>query len=170
MFRKLRSLITSCVIMGLVLLASSAGQADWFETFDGDQLDLTTWQFHSFPDVTKTFSHTVMTDPNGNKYLSLDETTSYNTGADSFGSAFGAGFGSDEKFTDVRVGAVVNVVGDASRNYCGLLARATYIIDDGSLSGAPGMLTTFSISILRFAGPSSQFTCIMYTDVANMPG
>jgi hypothetical protein len=69
----------------------------------------------------------------------LDETTSYNTDAGSYGSAFGAAFGSDEVFTDVRVGAVVNVTSDAHRNYHGLLTRATYIIDDGSVTGAPGM-------------------------------
>ncbi len=142
MFSKLRISVTSCAIVGLILFASSAGQADWLETFDGETLDLTTWQFSPFPDVTKTFTHTILTDPNGIKYLSLDETTSYDTGAGSFGSAFGAAFGSEEKFTDVRVGAVVNVTGDASHNHHGFLARATYIIDDGSVSGAPGMFAT----------------------------
>ncbi len=139
---KLRTLVAICVVTGLITPASETLRADWFESFDGETLDLATWEFTPFPDVTKTFTHTILTDPNGNKYLSLDETTSYDTGADSFGSAFGAGFGSDERFTDVRVGAVVNVGGDASRNYCGLIARATYIIDDGSLSGAPGMFAT----------------------------
>jgi len=81
-----------------------------------------------------------MTGPDGNKYLSFDETSSAGIG----GSQFGAAFGSNEEFTDVRVGAVVNVTGDASRNYHGLMARATYIIDpDGSLTGfAPGLFAT----------------------------
>jgi hypothetical protein len=142
MFRRFRSRASICLLTGLIVLAGGTAMGDWFETFDGETLDLATWQFSPFPDVTKTFTHTILTDPNGIKYLSLDETTSYDTGAGSFGSAFGAAFGSEEKFTDVRVGAVVNVVGDASHNYHGLMARATYIIDDGSLSGAPGMFAT----------------------------
>jgi hypothetical protein len=137
MFRKLRSSATICALMGLVLLAVSTARADWFETFDGETLDLATWEFNPFPDMTKTFTNTILTDPNGNKYLSLDEASSVGIG----GSAFGGGFGSDEIFTDVRVGAVVNVVGDASWNYCGLIARTTYVIDpDGSITGvAPGL-------------------------------
>ncbi|TKJ38296.1 MAG: hypothetical protein CEE38_05935 [Planctomycetes bacterium B3_Pla] len=137
MLGKLRTLVAICVVTGLIAPGSETLRADWFESFNGDQLDLTTWQFIPFPDVTKTFTHTILTDPNGNKYLSLDETSSVGIG----GSAFGGGFGSDEIFTDVRVGTVVNVVGDASRNYCGLIARATYIIDpDGSITGvAPGL-------------------------------
>jgi hypothetical protein len=137
MFRELRSLVTICVLVGLIAFASDAARANWLETFDGDELDLPTWEFNCFPDVTKTFTNAIVTDPNGNKYLSMDETSSVGIG----GSAFGGGFGSDEIFTDVRVGAVVNVVGDASRNYCGLIARTTYLIDpDGSITGvAPGL-------------------------------
>ena len=129
--------------MGLIVALSGTAQANWVETFDGNEPDLTTWQFTCFPDVTKTFTHAIKTEPDGNKYLSLDETTSYNTDAGKYGSAFGAAFGSQEVFTDVRVGAVVNITGDASHNYCGLIARATYIIDpDGSKVGAPGMFAT----------------------------
>jgi hypothetical protein len=128
-----------CALTILLLVLGSTAQANWFETFDGDQFDVPTWGFYPYPDLTKTFTANVLTAADGNKYLSLDETTSYDTDTGSYGSAFGAGFGSEEVFTDVRVGAVVNVTGDASRNYCGLLARATYFIDDGSVSGAPGM-------------------------------
>jgi len=137
MFRKIRSLITICVLMGLVVFVSESARANWVETFDGDQLDVATWQFVPLPDVTKTFTNTIVTDPNGNKYLSLNETTSE---AD-MGSQFGAGF-IDEVFTDVRVGAIVNVTGDASRAHHGLMARLTYIIDpDGSITGlAPGFV------------------------------
>jgi len=137
MFRRLRSQASICLLTGLIVLAGGKAMGDWLETFDGETLDVATWQFDPFPDLTKTFTNTILTDPNGNKYLSLDETTSAETG----GSAFGAGLASDEQFTDVRVGAVVNVTGDASQNYCGLLARATIIIDpDGSITGvAPGL-------------------------------
>jgi hypothetical protein len=118
------------------MLASGTVRGDWLETFDGDQLDLPTWLFSPFPDVTKTFTHTILTDPNSSKYLSLDETTSE---ADT-GSQFGAGF-IEEVFTDVRVGAIVNVTGDASRAHHGLLGRMTAVIDpDGSVTGvAPGL-------------------------------
>jgi hypothetical protein len=132
--------VVICAVVGLIVAASGTAQANWSETFDGDDLDLPTWIFTCVPDVTKTFTHTIKTDPDGNKYLSFDETTSAGVN----GSQFGAGFGSDEVFTDVRVGAVVNVTGDASRNYHGLIARATYIIDpDGSITGiAPGLIAT----------------------------
>jgi len=135
---ELRKLVLLCIVIGLAI--NSTLQANWSESFDGDELDLPTWVFTCIPDVTKTFSHTIETDPNGNKYLSFDETTS----AADAGSQFGAGFGTNEVFTDVRVGAVVNVTGDASRNHHGLLARATYIIDpDGTVTGfAPGLFAT----------------------------
>lgn len=141
---KVEKLVVICAVVGLIAAASGTAQANWSESFDGNDLDLPTWVFTCIPDVTKTFTATVKAEPDGNKYLNLDETTSYNTGEGSYGSAFGAGFGSDEVFTDVRVGAVVNVTGDASWSYCGLFARTTYFIDpDGSISGlAPGMIAT----------------------------
>jgi len=142
MSEKMRRLLTICAVAGLIVAVAGTVRANWLETFDGTEPDLTTWQFTCYPDLTKTFTHTIVAEPDGNKYLSLDETTSYNTDAGSYGSAFGAAFGSDEVFTDVRVGAVVNVTGDASRNYHGLLTRAIYIIDDGSVTGAPGMFAT----------------------------
>ena len=132
MLKELRSSVTICVLVGMIVFVSGTALANWQETFDGDELDLPTWEFNCFPDATKTFTHTIITDPNGNKYLSLDETSSAGVG----GSAFGAAFGTDEVFTDVRVGAVVNVTGDASWNYCGLVARTEYFIDpDGSMTG-----------------------------------
>jgi len=135
---KVSKLVLICAVASLIVNGNL--KANWSESFDSDELDLATWQFIPFPDLAKTFTDTIMTDPNGNKYLSLDETTSAGTG----GSAFGAGFGSDEVFTDVRVGAIVNVTGDASRNHHGLIARAVYVIDpDGSITGvAPGLFAT----------------------------
>jgi len=130
--------VVICAVVGLVV--NSTLQANWSESFDGDELDLATWVFTCIPDMTKTFTHSIKADPNGNKYLCFDETIS----AADTGSQFGAGFGTDEVFTDVRVGAVVNVTGDASHNYHGLMARATYIIDpDGTVTGfAPGLFAT----------------------------
>ncbi|UCG59449.1 MAG: hypothetical protein JSU70_08035 [Phycisphaerales bacterium] len=126
------------VVVALVLAPSGSLLANWSDTFDDEPvLD---WQFECMPDVTKTFVHTIETEPSGNKYLVLDETTS----ADEYGSQFGGAFASTEEFTDVRVGAVVNVTGDASWNYCGLTARTEYFVDpDGSISGiAPGLVAT----------------------------
>jgi hypothetical protein len=137
---KVEKLVVICAVVGLIVSSSGTVLANWSETFDGDELDLPTWQFTCFPDMTKTYTNTIKVDPDGNKYLCLDETSSVEV----YGSAFGAAFGTDEVFTDVRVGAVVNVTGDASRSYHGLLARAVYVIDpDGSITGvAPGMFAT----------------------------
>ena len=112
MLKELRRLVVVSALVGLTVAVSGPAQANWFETFDGDELDLPTWVFSPYPDLTKTFTHTIVTDPNGNKYLSLDETSSAGIG----GSQFGAAFGSNEEFTDVRIGAVFNVTGDASWN------------------------------------------------------
>ncbi len=130
--------VVICAVVGLLVAVNGTTQANWIETFDGDEPDLPTWEFHPYPDMTKTYTNTIITDPNGNKYLSLDDTSSAGIG----GSQFGAGFGSDEEFTDVRVGAIVNVTGDASRNHHGFIARTTYFLDDGSATGYPGMVAT----------------------------
>ena len=49
---KLVKAVVVFVVVGLVI--SSTLQANWSESFDGDELDLPTWQFLPFPDVTKT--------------------------------------------------------------------------------------------------------------------
>lgn len=127
-----------CVLAGLLIVLSGAARGNWYETFDNNKFDLPTWKFLIYPDLTKTFQAQIKDDPNGTDYLALTETSSVKIG----GSAFGAGFGSEEVFTDVRVGTVVNVVGDASHNYCGLAGRTNYFIDDGSATGAPGFIAT----------------------------
>jgi hypothetical protein len=124
--------------VGLILVPAGVSAANWADSFDGGEFDLATWQFPAFPDVTGTFTQTLAAGADENDYLALAETTSAGAG----GAAFGAGFGSEEVFQDVRVSAVVNVAGDASHNYHGLIARASYFIDpDGSLTGvAPGVV------------------------------
>jgi len=155
MFNKLKSLVIVYVLIGLLLFESGTAQANWFESFNGEKPDLATWQFECFPDVTKTYTNTIVTDPNGNKYLSLDETTPVEAG----GSMFGDAFGSDEIFTDVRVGAVFNVTGDASHNYYGLVARTQYFVDpDGSMTGiAPGFIAaqTYVMHVNWEDGPAN---------------
>jgi len=151
---KVEKLAVICAVVGLILAASGTAQASWSETFDGNEPDLTTWQFHCFPDMTKTFTHTIKAEPGGNKYLSLDEISSIDVG----GSAIGMGFGSDEAFSDVRVSAVFNVTGDVSRTYHGLAARISYFIDpDGSLTGvAPGVVTSCYLVMVHYEeGPAN---------------
>ena len=135
--------------MSLVFVLTITAHANWSETFGGYAFDLTTWKFYCYPDVTKTFKATIKDGAANNDYLSISETTS--VGAMPPGSAFGMGFGSDEVFRDVRVGALFNITGDASRNYHGLAARASYFIDpDGSLTGAPGIVASAYIMIIHY--------------------
>lgn len=140
-----RAIWASIITVCLVGIAS----ANWADSFDGGKLNLT-WQFLSFPQVTGTFKQTVTPGEAGNYYLAFKETLMSSKG----GAAFAAGFGSSEKFKDVRVGATVNVVGDACRNYYGLLARGSYIIDpDGKLTGvAPGVVADCYIMHVNYEG------------------
>ncbi|MBC8471710.1 MAG: hypothetical protein H8D56_19790 [Planctomycetes bacterium] len=158
-------LLTAYVLLGLILLAGNTTQANWSETFDGDEPDLATWQFYPFPDVTKTFTNTIKVDPNGNKYLSIDETSSSAAG----GSQFGVGIGSEEVFTDVRVGAEVNVTGGL-RNYHGLAARVTYFIDpDGSLTGAaPGIVASTYLMLIHWQDGPANFRFEVFKTVNNL--
>ena len=145
-------LVAVGVLAGLTLLASGTARANWSETFDGKAFELATWQFHCYPDLTKTFSATIKDGLDDNDYLALDETSSAAVG----GSQFGIAFGSNEEFTDVRVGAVVNVTGGL-RNYHGLGARATSFIDpDGSLTGeAPGVVASSYVMLIHWQdGPA----------------
>jgi len=128
--------ITTVWTVAIVLATAGMALGNWHETFDGDDFDLTTWQFLAYPQVTGTFTQTLTPGPDGNGYVDFRETNSVSVG----GAAFGAGFGSDEVFADVRVGAVVNVAGDASHNFHGLIARGSYVVSDGSWTPAPGVV------------------------------
>jgi hypothetical protein len=127
-----------CIVVGLIAAIGATAEANWLETFGGNALDHA-WTWGCYPDVTTTFSHPIKDGAGDDDYLGLDETTP----SDQFGSQFGMGFGAGD-FADVRVGAVVNVTGDASRNYSGIAARANSFVDpDGSITGiAPGMVVT----------------------------
>lgn len=142
MSKRMRKSATICALVGLIVAVSGTAQANWEETFGGNAFDQT-WTFGCYPDLTGTFSATIKDGTGDDDYLGLDETTAYNPGGGSYGSAFGMGFGSTEDFSDVRVGSVVNITGDASRNMFGVAARANWFIDpDGSITGAPGMVVT----------------------------
>jgi len=139
------SIITVCL--------AGAVYANWSDSFDGGKLNLN-WTFVSFPQVTGTFKQTVTPGEAGNYSLTFTETTPMAKG----GSAFAAGFGSTEKFKDVRVGATVNVAGDTTYNYYGLMARGSYFIDpDGKLTGvAPGFVADAYILHIDYSnGPAN---------------
>ncbi len=121
----------------ITIVLVGAASANWSDSFDGGKLNLN-WTFVSFPQVTGTFKQTITPGEAGNYYLTFTETTAVSKG----GSAFAAGFGTSEKFKDVRVGATVNLAGDTRYCYYGLIARASYFIDpDGKLTGvAPGFV------------------------------
>lgn len=114
--------------------------ADWEDSFAGGTFDLPSWSFHSYPGIPglTQFKGTILAGPEDNHYLSLDEVIPVSSG----GAAFGMAFGSNEDFTDVRFGAIVNVTGDASHNYHGFGVRANYVISDGSSTPVPGMVAS----------------------------
>ncbi len=151
---KVEKLVVICAVVGLIVAASGTAQANWEETFSNNAFDLPTWEFHCWPDLAGTYTATIQDGPGDNDYLALAETTS--VGAALPGSAFCGGFGADETFTDVRVGAVVNVVGDASRNLCGVLGRTFYFVDDGTVSGAPGIVASCYVLLMNWEdGPAN---------------
>jgi len=126
MSKKITILVKVCIVVGFIAVLSSPAQANWSETFGGNAFDLI-WTWHSYPAIPGVTGFTkgvIVNGPEDDDYVTLDETKSAAAG----GSAFGIGFGSSEKFTDVRVAAVVNVAGDANRHYHGLGARADYDI------------------------------------------
>ena len=151
---KVEKLVVICVVAGLIVAASGTAQANWSETFDGNAFDLTTWLFRAYPELTGTFSATIQDGLDDDDYLALDEASPADVG----GSQFGVGIGDpDDIFSDVRIGAVFNVNGDASLNYHGLAARISYFIDpDGSLSGYPGIVaSTYVMTIHYEEGPAN---------------
>ncbi|UCD51334.1 MAG: hypothetical protein JSW27_01620 [Phycisphaerales bacterium] len=134
----------------LVLVLSTLTQANWTESCDG-AFDVSTWLFRAYPEGTGTFSATIAEGPEGNGYLTLAETNSRNVG----GSVLGLGLVTSEEFADVRVGALVNLTGDA-RSYHGLGARTTYFLDDSSISGAAGVIASSYIMLIHWQdGPAN---------------
>ncbi|MBN2269300.1 MAG: hypothetical protein JXN61_01720 [Sedimentisphaerales bacterium] len=132
--------ITLVAVMLLALL-SSAASADWTETFGGNAFDQA-WEWDCWPRVTGTFTHVITDGPDDNDYISINETTKLDEDAHIYGSGFGIGFVTDQSFSDVRVGTVVNVAGDAAKFYHGMGARAGYFLDNGSISGVPGIIAS----------------------------
>lgn len=111
-------------VLAIVAVAAGTGLANWADSFDSGTIGAS-WKFYCYPQVAGTFTQTAKTGAEGNPYLAITETTSVAQG----GAAFGVGFGGTEEFTDVRVAATVNVMGDASHNYCGLAARSSYMLN-----------------------------------------
>ncbi|UCC97866.1 MAG: hypothetical protein JSW66_18720 [Phycisphaerales bacterium] len=163
---KLKCFGTVCALTLLLVALSGTAQANWIDTFNNNTFDLATWEFLAVPNFTTTYNGIIQDGPDDNDYLSLVETTSI--GATPPGSIFGGAFGSNEQFTDVRVGAVVNVAGDASRNNYVLLGRAEYIVDDGSTMPYPGLWTNCYVLILYYDdGPANlhfEVQKVIYND------
>lgn len=136
----------------LVLMFVGVTSANWSESFDNGTFDLTTWMFRAYPEVTGTAGAVIETGPDGNGYLALTETNPANIG----GSASGAAIGSPEEFGDVRLGAVINLRGDASRSYQGLAVRMSYFLDNGSITGYPGIITSGYVMFIHWQeGPAN---------------
>lgn len=145
--------VHSLLAFTLILVLCAMAQADWEETFDNGDFDLSTWQFEAFPAITGTLTGTIQPDGDPNGYLVLAETS----GADVGGAQFGVAIGSPEEFTDVRVGATVNADG-LNQSYVGLGARASYFIDpDGSVTGvAPGIVASTYLMLIHYQeGPAN---------------
>lgn len=151
------------VFIGFIFLAGNSVQANWIETFDGNAFDLSTWQFHSYPDLTNSFSGTLQDGADDNDFLLLNETSTSAIG----GSQFGIALGSEEVFTDVRVGAVVNVAGNL-RNYHGLAARISHFIDDGSISGAPGIVASTYLMLVHWQDGPANLRIEVFKTVNNL--
>ncbi len=153
MSKKSASKTTVCAVIGLILLISGTAQANWSETFDGNSFDLSTWLFSGYPTLTGTLTPTIQDGPDDNDYLTFAETSPADVG----GAQFGVGIGDpDDKFTDVRVGAIININSDASWNYHGLATRVDYFIDDGSITGVPGIVASSYAMIIHYEeGPAN---------------
>jgi hypothetical protein len=165
MFGRAERVLTTYLIFVFILFVNSTTQANWSETFDNNAFDLTTWQFHSYPDLTKTFTDTIHDGLDENDYLVLTETSGSTVG----GSQFGVAFGSEEAFTDVRVGAVVNVTGSL-RNYHGLAARISHFIDpDGSITGeAPGIVASSYLMLIHWQDGPANMRIEVFKTVNNL--
>jgi hypothetical protein len=148
----MRAPYTLFISICLILAVSGPAQANWSEKFTGNTFDLSTWQFQAYPAVTGTFQNAIAKGADGNSYLVLTEVTPPDLG----GSGFGMGLPSQEQFADVRVGAVVNVNGEASHSYHGLGARISYFVDDGMATGAPGIVASGYIMLVHWEqGPAN---------------
>jgi hypothetical protein len=154
------------IILVLITTLCLSAQADWLETFNDDSFDLSTWQFPSYPQIAGSFAGTVQAGTDGNDYLALAETNSIEVG----GAAFGLGIGSPEEFTDVRIGAVINAAGLAAQNYLGLAARTSYFMDDGSLSGAPGAISSTYLMLIHYQEGPANLRIEVFKTVHNSEG
>lgn len=151
MFQRKSSHVHYWITFILLCMPCSLTQADWQETFDNGSFDLSTWQFLSYPALTGTFTGTIQAGADGNDFLAIAETSPPDVG----GAQFGIALGSTEEFTDVRVGCVVNA-GSLDHNYMGLAARTTYLMDDESITGYPGVIASTYLMMIQYQeGPAN---------------
>jgi hypothetical protein len=164
-----KKLVSICVLMGLIAAVAGVAKANWSETFNNNAFDLTTWDWGCYPQLTGTFTHTITDRPDTtNDYLTLRDTPSVSVG----GSAFGMGMGNPaDIFTDVRFGAVVNVMGDASHNVHVLGARTSYFISPGEpYTPYPGLVSSGYCLLINWAnGPANLYIEVQkYVNLQNM--
>ena len=150
MCKTIKNLVVVCAVVGLIVAVSGTARANWFEDFNDMTFDQT-WTWQRYPDLFGSFTAgTIVDGPGSDDYLEMEEL--YAPIPPNYGAAFGGAF-VDENFTDVRVGAVVGAGGDANDYpYCyhGILSRVSYIIDDGSISGAPGVLADTYVMLIAW--------------------
>ena len=157
MSRRIPHPVRICAVVVLFVVLNSSASADWSETFGGNAFDQV-WTWGCYPDMTMTFTQAIIDGPGDNDYLSMDESTKFDEGAGSYGSAFGIGFCTHEAFTDVRVGTVVNVAADAASFYHGMGARAGYFVDNGSITGVPGIIANAYIMHINWENWPPEFS------------
>lgn len=167
MSKKPKRIPSLWIILVLVTgLCCVSVQADWLDSFNDNSFDLSTWQFPAYPQIAGTYQGSIQPGAEGNDFLALGETSSIEVG----GAAFGMGIGSPEEFTDVRIGAVINAAGLAAQNYLGLAARTTYFMDDGSLSGAPGAISSTYLMLIHYQEGPANLRIEVFKTVHNSEG
>lgn len=166
MTQRPKRIVSLWIILVLITALCVSANADWVETFNDSSFDLSTWQFPSYPQIAGSYKASIESGAGGNDYLALTETNSMEVG----GAAFGLGIGSPEEFTDVRIGAVINAAGLAAQNYLGLAARTSYFMDDGSLSGAPGAISSTYLMLIHYQQGPANLRIEVFKTVHNSEG
>lgn len=136
----LTSLVFGCFLVNNPVWSQIIYNVNWEETFDNNALDLPTWQFIEYPDwdfTPTSFQHPILDGPADDDYIQLADTLGVNSGGSAFGMAMGD---PNDLFTDVRVGATVNINGDASWGHHLIGARSKAFPSSDLGDSKPGHL------------------------------
>jgi len=126
-----KKLVSICALVVFLTMASGIVEANWSDDFNDMTFDQT-WVWGCFPDWYTTFTHNIEDGPGSNDFLALRDPTPALQG-----SAIGMGIGSQENFTDVRIGAVVNPNEESLRDVRALSGRTQYFIGTIVVDGVP---------------------------------